>query len=213
MAAQPTRVNREPAMPQEIEAKLRIPGPEPLRGRLRALGAQPRAPVFETNRILDTADGRLRAAGCGLRVRCCRPLPPAAAHDTESAWLTFKGPRAAGELKQREELETGVADAAMLLALFERLGYRSVILYEKRRETWHLRSCEVTLDELPQLGWFAEIEGPDAQAIAAVRAQLDLAATPLVRETYVELAARHGTPDAAGVRRLAFSVADCGHSA
>jgi len=213
-------------MPHEIEAKFHLSAPEPFRRRLAELGGRPAGRVLEVNRILDTAGGRLLKADCGLRVRECRPLG-GGADAPATALLTYKGPRQraadfrppgaaqaeacgsaegalSGALKTREEVETLVADAAALVAVFERLGYHTAILYEKRRETWHLGPCAVTLDELPRLGWWVEIEGPDAVAVERVRAELGLAQTPIVPDTYVELAARHGAADADGCRRLVF---------
>jgi hypothetical protein len=46
---------------------------------------------------------------------------------------------------------------------------------------------------------------PDAAAVERVRAELGLAETPIVPDTYVEMAARHGAADADGCRRLLFS--------
>jgi adenylate cyclase class 2 len=186
---------------REIEIKIRLDDPGPLRTRLRELGAAHHTPVQETNRIFDTRDRRLLAGDCGLRIRESRPLdggkPP-------QATLTFKGPREPGAVKSREELETPVANARTLAEILHRLGFQEVIRYEKRRETWRLGDCEVCLDELPRLGWYVEIEGPGTEAVETVRGQLDLTASPTLAETYVELAADHGEADAAGCRRLLF---------
>lgn len=189
----------------EIEAKFRTADPEPVRQRLRELAARPGGRFFEMNHMYDTRDGRLRTADCGLRLRVCRPLDPDRAAEQPPALLTYKGPRAPGDPKIREELETAVADPARLAEILARLGFHEVVVYEKRRERWHLDACEVALDELPDLGWWIEIEGPDAAAIAHLQAQLGLAATPAVRETYVAMAATRGHLDAHGCRRLVFA--------
>ena len=188
-------------MATETEIKLQLPDPDRLRTRLGAPAAARRGYVLEVNRILDTAERRLLDSGCGLRLREARSLegPP-----EQRAELTFKGPRVAGPVKIREELEVVVSDAATLRALFERLGFHEVLVYEKRRESWQYGACVVTIDELPLLGFFAEIEAPSAAAIMPVRAELQLEACPLVAETYVELAATHGQIDSAGRRRLLF---------
>jgi adenylate cyclase class 2 len=188
-------------MAQEIEAKYRIADPTALRGRLVARGARPAARVLEASRLFDTADQRLRQADCGLRVRTCRALdqtPDAA------ATLTYKGPRAAGPPKIREEIETAVSDPFAIVVTLQRLGFQEVLVYEKRRERWQLGACEVCLDELPRLGWFVEIEGPNAASVASAARALDLEAEPALRETYVELAAGHGTTSPQGVTSLRF---------
>lgn len=188
-------------MSREIEAKIRLGDPGPLRTRLRELGAVRQRHVQETNRIFDTRDRRLLAGDCGLRIRESRPLD---GEGPLQPTLTFKGPREPGPVKSRAELETPVADAQTLADILQRLGFREVIRYEKRRETWRLGDCEVCLDELPRLGWYVEIEGPRAEAIETARRQLGLTALPTLGETYVELAADHGDADAAGCRQLLF---------
>ncbi len=44
--------------------------------------------------------------------------------------------------------------------------------------------CLVELDELPQLGCFVEIEGPDEEAVMSVRDVLHLDDRPLVNKSY-----------------------------
>ena len=188
-------------MDQEIEAKYRLDDPASFRERLAAAGARPASRVFEVNRLFDTAGHRLRAADCGLRVRTYRSL---AADQQVSATLTYKGPRAAGELKVREEVETAVTNPSGVATILQRLGFDEVVRYEKRRETWRLDDCEVCLDELPQLGWFVEIEGPGTRAVEAVCIKLGLSGQVALRETYVEMAAKHGAPAKTGSVRIEF---------
>jgi adenylate cyclase class IV len=63
---------------------------------------------------------------------------------------------------------------------------------------------EIVLDELPQLGWFVEIEAPSAERLEAVCQLLRLDPASATRETYPELAARHGVVDSDGARSLRF---------
>jgi adenylate cyclase class 2 len=189
------------ALSREIEAKIGLDDPGSLRTRLGELGAVRQRHVQETNRIFDARDRRLLAGDCGLRIRESRPL---GGEGPLQPTLTFKGPRDPGPLKSRAELETPVADAQTLAEILHRLGFREVIRYEKRRETWRLGECEVCLDELPRLGWYVEIEGPRTDAVETVREQLGLTASPTLAETYVELVADHGDTDPAGCRRLSF---------
>jgi adenylate cyclase class 2 len=195
-------------MPTEIEIKLRLDNPDALRQCLRRSGATRVAAVLETNRMFDTPERTFLNAGCGLRVREVRALPGAGRDDRPSsatkASLTFKGACQDVAPKVREELETRIDDAAALIGILGRLGLRESVRYEKRRETWSLAECRVTVDELPRLGWFAEIEGPSVSRVHAVRHDLKLDAAPLVRENYVELSAAHGVSTGAGPRVLAF---------
>ena len=172
-----------------------------MRARLQELEAQPLGYVLETDHFFDTSDRRLYQTDCGLRVRQWRSL---AADGGSGATLTFKGPRQAGELKIREELETALDSPVAISATLEHLGFSEHIRYEKRREIWRLDDCEVTLDELPQLGWFVEIEGPTVRAVDTIRTRLNLGDCPLVSETYVHLVASRVQTSGEKIRHLCF---------
>ncbi len=200
-------------MAREIECKYRVSQPAEFRRRVEQQCGAALHAVQEDNLILDTPAGTLQQRDSALRIRTTRPLAPAHAAQPDVT-LTFKGPReqggkadgaaAAAGIKAREELEITTVDAAGLQLILERLGYRPVVRFEKRRTTWRCGPCLVMLDELPQLGWFAEIEGPDAAAVHAAQLALALEASAVVDETYVELAARFGRVGAAGLRALIF---------
>lgn len=188
-------------MPEELEIKLRLRDVPGLQRRLRDAHAVRVGSGTEVNWILDADDGRLRDAGCGLRVRTAMPTDSA---QERRVTLTFKGPRSSHELKQREELETEVGDAGPILAILDRLGFTPRVAYEKRRETWELDECEVVIDEMPELGHFVEIEGTSPAVIGRMRQRLGLNNEPVVQETYVELAAQHGARDRSGCLWLRF---------
>jgi adenylate cyclase class 2 len=92
-----------------------------------------------------------------------------------------------GPLKSREELEVEVSDPASATSLLERLGYLRTLSFEKRRESWELDRCKVELDELPHLGKFVEVEGPDEASVMRVRERLGLASRPIVKSGYIAL--------------------------
>ena len=157
-------------MPTELEAKFAVETHEPVRERLGALGAQFLARLVETNTIHDRPDGSLRRSGCGLRVRGVEVLAGA----SHPATLTFKGPVQTSLFKKREELELLLADADAMRRLLEAIGLVEVLRFRKRRESWRLHDCRVELDELPRLGLFVEIEGPNEGVVQAARAALGL---------------------------------------
>jgi len=63
--------------------------------------------------------------------------------------------------------------------------------YEKRRTTWQVGPCEVTLDEVPHLGWFVEVEGPTEADVRQGLAEIGLADAPTVDRDYVTLLVEH----------------------
>jgi predicted adenylyl cyclase CyaB len=197
-------MSNEP-MAREIEIKLRLAEPAALRGRLEALGATSRGTALELNQVFDFDDGRLREADCGLRLREARDE----AHpNAQNATLAYKGPRdarGASGVKSRQEVELAIECAASMRAILAQLGLRPTVVFEKRRETWNLTGCVVTLDELPTLGWHVEIEGPSEEAVQEARRRLGLGQAPVVDQTFVELAARAGIAGPRGVRELRFT--------
>ena len=174
-------------MAVEIEAKMTVESFDPVRTRLREAGAAGPVGHFEVNSFFDTEDRSLLAADEGLRLRLDRLV----AGGAERHIITYKGPRQMGPLKTREELEVEVSDPASATALLERLGYLRTLSFEKRRESWELDRCKVELDELPHLGKFVEIEGPDEPSVMRVRERLGLASRPIVKSGYIALLMSH----------------------
>jgi len=170
-------------MAVEIEAKMKVDSLEVVRERLKSIGATPAGEAIETNVFFDTDDRSLLAADKGLRLRSSIAQPSGAATHT----ITYKGPRQHGPLKSREETEVGVLDSKDAIALLEELGFRRVLSFEKKRESWDLGGCKVELDELPHLGLYVEIEGPKDDAVMKVREQLQLTDKPIIKASYVAL--------------------------
>ncbi len=170
-------------MALEIEAKIQVSSHEAVRAALVAANAEHRGICLETNHILDHALLRLRSLGCGLRVRAARST----ADDSVTATATFKGQRRGGKLKQRQEIEIGVSDADRALALFDHLGFKPALVFEKMRETWTLDGCSIELDTVPELGTYVEVEGPDEATIADVLQRIGLDPADHVSNGYVAM--------------------------
>jgi len=137
---------------RETEIKLRVASAREARGLLKTAGFSAcRRRVIEDNVILDTPDLQVRKQGSVLRVRTAGG----------NATLTYKGPGAiGGRHKSREELEIAISDAATVLAILERLGFRPVFRYQKYRTEYCQPGARgvVMLDETP-IGCYLEVEG------------------------------------------------------
>lgn len=134
----------------EVEIKLPVSSLPAILERIAQAGwrlVQERS--LESNTLLDTEDGHLRAGGIVLRLR-----QYAGRHV-----LTYKGPGRDGKHKVREELEVPLDGSATMSAIFERLGYRSSFRYEKYRTEFSDGTGHLTIDETP-IGNYLELEGP-----------------------------------------------------
>ena len=170
---------------REIEVKLKVDDFADVRARLDGLGARLKERVEdEADLLFRSASDPEALAGQVLRLR---------RFGESGGMLTWKGPPVFERgVKQREEIQTEVADAAATRALLERLGYEVRLEYSKRREYWDLRGLTVSLDELPW-GSYVEVEGEEAEIERAV-SDLGLGEAERIEEGYPQMAARHLAP-------------------
>jgi adenylate cyclase class 2 len=161
------------------ESELKIPVQDlgVVRDRLRATDAHLVHPTQrEVNLLFDTHDGRLASGGQVLRLRAVgnRHL------------VTFKGAADyRGTIKERDEVEIEVSDGELAATIFDRLGLRITMLYEKDRETWLVNDVTVTLDHTP-MGDYVEIEGV-VRELHGVARMLELDPLTAVPGSYVSL--------------------------
>jgi adenylate cyclase class 2 len=165
-------------MRSEIEAKLRVDSLETVEQSLVRCGASFLRETIQTDRYYDTAGRDLTRTDKALRLRAD------AKGGRERIILAYKGPKEKDDYKRRVELETEVSDAGATELLLAALGYVKALAFNKKRRLWQLQGCEVALDELPLLGVFVEIEGPDSGAIAGVQAALGLSDSPHIMASY-----------------------------
>jgi adenylate cyclase class 2 len=174
-------------MPTELEAKMKVDDLDGVRTRLKESGAKRTGSAFEVNAFFDTPDRSLLSADKGLRLRRTRDDQTG----KEKFVITVKGPQQKGDLKSREEDEVRVEDGEDANAVLGALGFQPTLSFEKKRESWELDGCKIELDELPILGRFVEIEGPDERTVMRVREKLGLTQSPLIKTGYITMLARH----------------------
>lgn len=169
-------------MSVEIEIKMKVDNHETVTGRLQEIGGTPVEVMLEQNIFMDREVKPLYKKGCGLRLRHEVPengLP---------RWVvTYKGAKLPGEAKIRPEYETIVSDGETMKSIFEFLGYQQILLFEKKRSRWSFQNCTIELDELPHLGTYVEIEGPDETQVMQVREALGLQDHQLISKGYAAL--------------------------
>jgi len=168
----------------EIEAKLKVESLERIAEKLAELGAEFLEEQLQKDTYFDDADVTLKNSDKALRLR--RQVTG----QTEKVFLTYKGAREKDRFKKRQEIEIEIADADSTEKLLSALGYERVLVFEKKRRIWQFDQCKVALDELPLLGYFVEIEGPDDEKIADIQRDLGLGDLTHIAESYASLVAK-----------------------
>jgi adenylate cyclase class 2 len=152
----------------EIEIKLRVDGFEPVVQKLKQLGAKFEGDFLQIDSYYDdNKDSLVKSDRC-LRIR------KHINHIGQTIELTYKGARENHRFKSRREIGIKVDKAQELAELFEQLGYVLRLALEKKRSLWDYHDCKIALDELPLIGKFVEIEGPNDETIEQVQKDLGL---------------------------------------
>ena len=165
----------------EIEAKLKVDSLQNITEKLTELGAEFLEEQLQTDYYFDDADRTLTGSD-----RCLRLRRQLVGRD-EQVFLTYKGAKEKDDFKKRREIEVEIKDADSIEKLLLALGYDKSLVFEKKRIVWKLGGCEIALDELPLLGCFVEIEGPDDKRITFAQHSLGLASLPHIKESYAFL--------------------------
>jgi adenylate cyclase class 2 len=165
----------------EIEAKLKIDSPLEVERKLTEIGAEFLAEQLQIDYFFDDAKATLTTTD-----RCLRLLRQSVG-GSERFFLTYKGAKEKNNFKKRREIEIEIKEAQSTGKLLSALGYEKVLVIEKKRRLWQLGGCSVALDQLPLLGAFVEIEGPDVETITDVQQNLGLANLSHIAKSYAQL--------------------------
>ncbi len=165
----------------EIELKLKVDSLEPTITKLKQLGAKFEGDFLQTDSYYDDSEDSLVNSDRCLRIRKHKN------HLGEAIELTYKGARENHRFKSRREIGLKVEKAEELAAVFKHLGYRERLTFEKKRSLWEFADCKIALDELPLLGKFIEIEGPNDILIEDIQKQLGLGNLTHIPQSYAHL--------------------------
>lgn len=169
--------------PLEVELKFAVVDQAALLLRLEALAARPCVQLSQRDEYFAHPARNFASTDEALRIRA----------EGARRVLTYKGPKAEAAVKIREEVEAEFAgdQEAALKRILEQLGFRSVAVVAKTRQSWELeysgRRLKVELDQVEQLGSFVEIE---AVTVAAEAAAAEAAILALARELRLEQASK-----------------------
>lgn len=158
-----------------LEIEMKFPNADfaTLRRTLRQWNAHGGRPIREEDHYFNAPDRDFSHTDEALRLRRVGP----------NTVLTYKGPKLGTTTKTRVEIESPLARGETSFVEFSRilthLGYRPTAVVRKIRRLFTLQrgkfALEVCLDEVEDLGRFAELE------IRAPESQLERARTVLLR--------------------------------
>ena len=161
----------------EVEQKFRIHDKDKLIDQLAHLGAIRGEPVEQHDYYFAHPVRNFAETDEALRIR---------RNGTDNR-ITYKGPKRATVSKVRQEIELGFESGEstfeQLAEILELLGLEQVRTIKKRRTPYtyphHQHSFEITIDEVQELGTFAEIEllAEEDQLALAEAAIIELAKT------------------------------------
>jgi len=167
----------------ETEAKLKVDSLEAVTKKLSELGAEFVDRLIQRDSYFDDKKRTMTISDKCLRIRTELTA------SEQKTYLTYKGPREKAKFKTREEINIEIEDFDAIGRLLSVLGYEQVLAVEKTRLLYRYDGCELCLDELPLLGTFVEIEGPDESSITEVQKKLGLENLPHTPESYAALIA------------------------
>jgi adenylate cyclase class 2 len=172
--------NGEKTAALEQEVKFYLNDPAAMRRQFPALGIRPFQPrMHEANIRFDTADGALTRQGKVLRLRKAGPVI-----------LTYKEPESAAApsapARRRMETEIVVDSLEKTEHLFQALGFRPIVRYEKYREVFRWQSVLLMFDQLP-FGDFLELEGPDLGELRQTADRLGLEWSGALLSSYMSI--------------------------
>lgn len=171
---------RGPAAYVETEAKHVLLDPDAAQQRLVTAGFTRRETRWQRDEYFDDANRTLDTHDYVVRMR---------QQDVGTARVSFKGPRfplPTGE-QSRIELEVNVEAPTEARADWDRQDLVPTWIFEKRRTDYTRgRKETVSLDEIPEVGWFVEIEG-SMTFIAETRTLLGDCIGPIESRNYKEL--------------------------
>ena len=176
----------------ELKAALDARQPVELVSALSALGFSEQAAVQESDVYYNGCGRDFRRTDEALRLRSVTALPDGG---TQTC-ITYKSPKLDTASSTRLELETAVADAAVMHALLLALGFREAFTVEKTRRSFTRGAQTVCLDAVEGLGSYMELEEllpdgaprePATESLLSLLDTLGVSRSALTRKSYLVL--------------------------
>lgn len=158
---------------KEIEIKLKVENVDEIREKILSLGAVFVKKEGELDEYFDFEDEKLKKEGKAFRIR-------------NKKTVCFKESLESSEKKVREETEVNIDDYDGFVKFLDLSKLKKDFVKEKVRETFKKNNLEITIDTLPHIGIFLELEGPEKE-IDEIAAKLGFSKKDYIKETYMDL--------------------------
>ncbi|MFH1479147.1 MAG: class IV adenylate cyclase [Candidatus Omnitrophota bacterium] len=138
-------------MPKEIETKFKITSPREIRTLLKKIKAR-----FTIKQL--EKDIYYKVPGALSRINSIR-LRKISKKDGLFTIKSLTKDNPGGIFKVLDEKEMPISEVERFKNILKALGFEIAFRKEKRREIYSYSSTKITLDKLPFIGWYLEIEG------------------------------------------------------
>lgn len=162
----------------EFEAKILDIDPDPVAGRILALGGVHVADRYMRRYVYDIAPGD---ASRWIRLR-----------DTGSEVTLCVKQIVSDEIDGVREIEVEVSDFEATNGLLEVLGFKAKAYQENRRSSWLLGSVRLEIDSWPLIPPYLEIEADSTEDVHATALRLGFELEQLTAENTTNVYARYG---------------------
>ncbi|MCX6694673.1 MAG: class IV adenylate cyclase [Candidatus Altiarchaeota archaeon] len=160
-----------------FEVEVKAPSTGPIEAKVRETGKFQKEEV-QIDTYFQHPARDFRASDEALRVRSVGG----------NYFLTYKGPKHAGDVKKRMEIEFPVSHKAF--DLLKELGFTESLVVKKNRRYYTVEGFEVVLDDVERLGKFIEIESKnkiDDSKVMAIAGKLGVKKESCTTKSYAEL--------------------------
>ena len=129
----------------EVEIKAKIENRDELERKLKGMGAEFIKEVVEEDEYFNHPCRNFASTDEALRIR-------------NDYTLTYKGPKVDKDTKSREEINLKIENLKDARNLLISLGFKPVAKVVKRRRYYKMGEINISVDSLPELGDFVEVE-------------------------------------------------------
>lgn len=167
---------------KEYEIKVKIDNPKEWREKILKLKGRLISKNFEYDISLDKPNHYMKKKGEILRIKKIG----------NKIFIGYKSRKRKSDYRFEEETEVECSDLKKIIFIFKKLGYtyiRSEI--EKIRETYLTPKGKITIDKLPQIGYFLEIESQTKSNLLLLIKKLGISKKEIITDRYGKIVKRY----------------------